>query len=89
MKNMKNFNESIHKKDIDVYRMSLYSDKNGKRGTDEMIDKIGDKLRKNGANKISYEIRKNDGVDIEFSIGDVNYKAIFNHTGTCEKFEVC
>lgn len=81
------FNESLSKKDIDVYRMSVYPDKDGKRGTDEMIDKIGEKLRKGGANKISYKRRKDDGVDVEFSVGDVNYKAVFNHTGTCEKLK--
>ena len=89
MKHLKSFNESISKKDIDVYRMSLYPDKGKKRGSDEMIDKIGEKLRKSGANKISYKRRKDDGVDVEFSVGDVKYKAMFNHTGTCEKLKEC
>jgi hypothetical protein len=89
MKHLKSFNESLSKKDIDVYRMSLYPDKDGKRGTDEMIDKIGEKLRKSGANKISYTRKSNDGVDVEFYIGDIKYKAIFNHTGTCEKLKEC
>ena len=80
-------NESISKKDIDVYRMSLYPDKGKKRGSDEMIDKIGQKLKNNDATKISYTRRSDDGVDVEFSIGDIKYKAIFNHTGTCEKLE--
>ena len=81
--------ESISKKDIDVYRMSLYPDKGKKRGSDEMIDKIGQKLKNNDATKISYTRRIDDGVDVEFSIGDIKYKAIFNHTGTCEKLEKC
>ena len=89
MKHLKGFNESISKKDIDVYRMSLYPDKGKKRGSDEMIDKIGKKLKKINATKISYKRKNDDGVDVEFSIGDVNYKAIFNHTGTCEKLKEC
>jgi hypothetical protein len=87
IKHLKSFNESISKKDIDVYRMSLYPDKGKKRGSDEMIDKIGQKLKNNDATKISYTRRSDDGVDVEFSIGDIKYKAIFNHTGTCEKLE--
>jgi hypothetical protein len=79
----------LSKKDIDVYRMSLYPDKGKKRGSDEMIDKIGQKLKNNDATKISYTRRSDDGVDVEFSIGDIKYKAIFNHTGTCEKLEKC
>ena len=55
--------------------------------TDEMIDKIGQKLKNNDATKISYTRRSDDGVDVEFSIRDIKYKAIFNHTGTCEKLE--
>ena len=63
------FNESISKKDIDVYRMSLYPDKGKKRGSDEMIDKIGEKLKKINASKISYTKREDDGVSC--SIEDI------------------
>jgi hypothetical protein len=95
IQNWKTFNEgktekaAISKKDIDVYRMSLYPDKGKKRGSDEMIDKIGEKLKKINASKIFYKGREDDGVDVEFSIGDIKYKAIFNHTGTCEKLKEC
>jgi len=81
------FNESINisKEDIDVYRMSLYPDKDGKRGSDEMIDNIGKKLRKLNARNITYQLKRNDDIDVKFSIGDIKYKAKYNHTGTCEK----
>jgi len=105
MKHLKSFNESlmedikampngvqairIRKEDIDVYRMSLYPDKNGKRGSDEMIDNIGNKLRKMNARNISYQLKRNDDIDVEFSIGDIKYKAKYNHTGTCEEIVEC
>jgi hypothetical protein len=77
------------KKDIDFYRMSLYPNKGNRRGVDEMIDNIGNKLRKMNACNISYELKKNDDIVVEFSVGNIKYKAKYNHTGTCEEIEEC
>jgi hypothetical protein len=88
MKYLKNFNENVSKKDIDVYRMSLYPDKGKKSGSDEMIDNIGKKLRSLNAKSISYELKSNDDVLVDFTIDEEKYTAKYNHTGTCENVKI-
>ena len=87
MKYLKKFNENVSKKDIDVYRMSLYPDKGKKRGSDEMIDNIGKKLKSLNAKSISYELKSNDDVLVDFTIDEEKYTAKYNHTGTCENIK--
>ncbi len=67
--------------------MSLYPNKYEEKGVYEMIDNIGKKLKKLTTSIISYQIKNNDVVVVEFSNGDIKYKAKYNHTGTCEKLK--
>ena len=81
--------EDITKNDISVYNMSMYPDKNGRRGVEDMIDAIREKLKKLGNKKsIAYTIQRDGGVVVEFILRGNKYSATFNHAGTCIKLEL-